>query len=211
MAWPTKTDFVDGDVLTAAQVNNIGTNLNVFNPTSATNGQVWVANGSGSGAYATPVSGGWTLINSGTMSGTSITSSTFSDYRQLHLDLVGVTVSGATPVGVRLNGLSTSIYARLVIQPTSASAWTNDLSTGDTYTSLGNPVDTVTYSVDIYNASQANAMKNIVSVMTTTNASWNRKIGFGQASIAAALTSVTILTVGGPTFTAGNYYFYGLK
>jgi hypothetical protein len=54
MTWPTKTDFVDGDVLTAAQVNNIGTNLNIFDPTSATVGQVWTADGAGSGSFATP-------------------------------------------------------------------------------------------------------------------------------------------------------------
>jgi hypothetical protein len=57
MTWPTKTDFVDGDVLTAAQVNNIGTNLNIFDPTSATNGQVPIANGSGSAAWGSIASG----------------------------------------------------------------------------------------------------------------------------------------------------------
>jgi len=56
MTWPTKTDFVDGDVLTAAQVNNIGTNLNLYNPTSATAGQVPVADGAGSVAFGTPTS-----------------------------------------------------------------------------------------------------------------------------------------------------------
>lgn len=62
MTWPTKDDFVDGDVLTAAQVNNIADNLNVFDPTSATNGQVWAANGTGGGAYTTLSSGNFNLI-----------------------------------------------------------------------------------------------------------------------------------------------------
>jgi hypothetical protein len=211
MAWPTKTDFVDGDVLTAAQVNNIGTNLNVFNPTSATNGQVWVANGSGSGSYATFTSGGWTLINSGSMSGSStITSSSFADYRQLHIDLVGVTTATAGNPGLRLNGISTSSYASIIIQPTSSSAWSNSLSTGDTMSFLGGVVDTSTYSIDVYNTSQTTALKNIVSLMTTTNTSFNRKMSWGQANIAAAMTSLTIF-LSGTTFTAGNYYFYGLK
>lgn len=51
MTWPTKTDFVDGDVLSAAQVNNIGTNLNVFNPTSVANHKILTADGSNSAAY----------------------------------------------------------------------------------------------------------------------------------------------------------------
>jgi len=66
MTWPTKTDFVDGDVLTATQVNNIGTNLNVFDPTSATIGQVPVADGAGSAAWGA-VASGLTLITTVTV------------------------------------------------------------------------------------------------------------------------------------------------
>lgn len=51
MTWPTKTDFVDGDVLSAAQVNNIGTNLNVFDPTSVAANKVLTADGSNDAAY----------------------------------------------------------------------------------------------------------------------------------------------------------------
>lgn len=97
MAWPTKTDFVDGDVLSASQMNNIGTNLNIFDPTSATNGQVWVANGAGSGAYAS-AGGGLTQI--GTASPTSGTTVTFSSipgtYNSLLVVAAGLTVNGAT-------------------------------------------------------------------------------------------------------------------
>lgn len=52
VVWPSKNNFANGDVLTASNMNNIADTLNVFNPTSATNGQVWTANGSGSGSYA---------------------------------------------------------------------------------------------------------------------------------------------------------------
>jgi hypothetical protein len=62
MAWPTKTTFADGDVLTAAEVNNIGTNLNLFDPTSATVGQVPVADGSGSVAFGTPPAGALKIV-----------------------------------------------------------------------------------------------------------------------------------------------------
>ena len=51
MTWPTKTDFVDGDVLSAAQVNNIGTNLNIFNPTSVAANKVLTADGSNDADY----------------------------------------------------------------------------------------------------------------------------------------------------------------
>jgi hypothetical protein len=52
MTWPTKDDFIDGDVLTAAQVNNIADNLNLYDPTSATLGQVPIADGAGSVAFS---------------------------------------------------------------------------------------------------------------------------------------------------------------
>lgn len=68
MAWPTKTDFADGDVLTAAQVNNIGTNLNLANPTGITDGYVLTANGANSmGWEALPPPASYTLLTSGTV------------------------------------------------------------------------------------------------------------------------------------------------
>ena len=49
VVWPSKNNFANGDVLTASNMNNIADTLNVFNPTSATNGQIWVANVQGQG------------------------------------------------------------------------------------------------------------------------------------------------------------------
>ena len=111
MAWPTKTDFVDGDVLTAAQVNNIGTNLNLFNPTLATNGQVPIANGSGSVAFGTLSVDSWTSITTGNLSGgtTSLTGIP-ATYKKLHLYLTGVSLSGLSNVILRVNNQTGSIY-----------------------------------------------------------------------------------------------------
>lgn len=72
MTWPTKTDFVDGDVLTASQVNNIGTNLNEFDPTGITAGYVLTADGAGSvnwaGAGGTIVQAVQATVTSGNVS-----------------------------------------------------------------------------------------------------------------------------------------------
>jgi hypothetical protein len=95
MTWPTKTDFVDGDVLTATQVNNIGTNLNLYNPTSATSGQVPIADGAGSVAFGDVVAGAYTLITSGTISAattTDITSITQA-YKHLEVWLYDINIS----------------------------------------------------------------------------------------------------------------------
>ena len=78
VVWPSKNNFANGDVLTAANMNNIADTLNVFNPTSATNGQVWKADGAGSGAYgAIPssfaqIAAGSMPTGTGTLSITSI-------------------------------------------------------------------------------------------------------------------------------------------
>lgn len=216
MAWPTKTDFVDGDVLTAAQVNNIGTNLNVFNPTSATNGQVLTANGAGSAAYQTLSAGGWTLINSGTLSGASITSSAFSGYKQIHIDLAAATHAAGANLQLRMNGLSTTIYGVWSIGPTSTTAVYNYYSVSDPELRTNglalSSTDPYSAKIDIYNADTATALKVVSMDLKTTNASINQKTCYtnGYASISAALTSVTLLC-GGSTWSSGSYYIYGLK
>ena len=68
MAWPTKPDFVDGDVLNASQMNNIGTNLNLADPTGITDGYVLTADGADSmGWEALPTPASYTLLTSGTV------------------------------------------------------------------------------------------------------------------------------------------------
>lgn len=134
MTWPTKTDFVDGDVLNASQMNNIGSNLNIFNPTSATNGQVWVANGAGSGAYAS-AGGGLTQI--GTASPTSGTTVTFSSipatYKSLILVAVGLRVNGTamTHYGLTYNtNTGTNVGGRFDYNAAVAGAMPNGVQEG---------------------------------------------------------------------------------
>lgn len=114
MAWPTKTDFVDGDVLSASQMNNIGTNLNLYNPTSATNGQVPIANGAGSVAFGTLSTDSMTVISSGNLptgSGTLTLSSIPTTYNSLELYLSDWRMAtNGQNIQFRFNNLSTSVY-----------------------------------------------------------------------------------------------------
>jgi len=109
VVWPSKNNFANGDVLTAANMNNIADTLNVFNPSSATNGQAWIANGSGSGAYGSvgaPVS-----IAAATA--TSVASVTISSipgtYRALQFNINATPVTTAQPL-LRINGATDSNY-----------------------------------------------------------------------------------------------------
>ena len=148
MTWPTKDDFVNGDVLTAAQVNNIADNLNLFDPTSATNGQVPVANGAGSVAWATAASGltimkpTSTAVGSGTATinaGGSVTISAVgtslslngvftSAYRSYLIVLDMINSSGAYEISARLRAAGTDAtgsnysYQRITATATTVSA-----------------------------------------------------------------------------------------
>lgn len=73
VVWPSKNNFANGDVLTAANMNNIADTLNVFNPTGAAAGTVPTSNGSGGITYS--ATSGRTTLASG-----NITSNTFFDW-----------------------------------------------------------------------------------------------------------------------------------
>lgn len=213
MTWPTKTDFVDGDVLTAAQVNNIGTNLNLANPTGITDGYVLTADGANSMGWEAVAAGGWTLINSGTLSGTSITSSTFSGYKQIHIDLANWSTSTDVP-HLRVNGLSTSIYRYWRKTPTSSTATSNTVNSAETYIDLGYTYTSNGGSTcDIYNADNATGPKMVRAFSNNQQAgnTFQYMASYeGKIDTTAAITSVTILVAVG-TFSGGNYYIWGLK
>lgn len=105
VTWPSKADFANGDVLTATNMNNIGDTLNVFNPTSATNGQVWTANGSGSGSYTTLSSGAFTLLDSSSLA--TLTTKTVSGiagtYRALYFSLENLYAASTSYFSMNLN------------------------------------------------------------------------------------------------------------
>jgi hypothetical protein len=225
MTWPTKDDFVDGDVLTAAQVNNIADNLNLFDPTSATNGQVWFANGSGSGAYATPASGSMTLITSGSLASMStiIISSIPGTYKhlQLHLKDVYASTTGAS-IFVEPNNEAFAHrrwMASTAATPTTAVDGVDISSAGGVMASTlavisantGTRTDMI---VNLYfYADTSIYMKQCDYIARTQDASNNLVTGLGHAAYfeSAAITSIELVKSGAPSITAGDYYLWGIK
>ena len=104
MAWPTKTDFVDGDVLSASQMNNIGTNLNLANPTGITDGYVLTATGTNSMGWEAPVSGSYTLITSGTITNATTTDITglSTAYKNLQIWLYNINISASGTITINM-------------------------------------------------------------------------------------------------------------
>lgn len=207
MAWPTKTDFVDGDVLTAAQVNNIGTNLNVFNPTSATNGQVWIANGSGSGSYQTPA-GGVTVISSGNLSTTELDLTSIpATYKELELHLTNVTTSAGERIELQFNGQANSyanpgfIDQAFSAAPNSAGAIIGRTSTSGTTARFSTVVRLPNYATSCFQYGWVYR----VGVNGTVEVRY-----FVHYNSQFIINRLRAYTTGG-TFTAGTYELRGIK
>jgi hypothetical protein len=217
MAWPTKTDFVDGDVLTAAQVNNIGTNLNVFNPTAATNGQVLTANGSGSASFQTPTAAAFTQIATGSISGTTYDITSIpGTYKHLFVRIIDYK--------------PTSGSGRLYVYPqNSASTYTTFVNSyygntaGYSYTLYMdsqfsvNTTGKLDATIWIYDyASTTNTMKQYQYVMSTPSAS-NAVgappatcMGSGYSTVSGAITYLRVQNSGGGS-QSGTWILYGVN
>lgn len=230
VVWPSKNNFVDGDVLTATNMNNIGDTLNVFNPTSATNGQVWTANGSGSGSYSTPASGGMTVIQTGSLA--SVTTLTISSipgtYNSLELWMYDVYASalGST---LQVNANNQSFSNSVGIYQDSGTAGTAVTVAGSG--GSGACVDVGLYMTNsstqrsywVYrfpgyaltpNSSSSSWMMGICNFNSCDPSTTDRFTGMSTsrlASCTSAITSLVISKGGAATITAGTYTLYGVK
>jgi hypothetical protein len=228
MTWPTKTDFVDGDVLTAAQVNNIGTNLNVFNPTSATNGQVWIANGTGGGAYGTPPAGGMTQLATGTLTGsTSYDLTGFSQsYKNLELWFYNFSQGSAQSFVVRSFKTSANfsggshVYSNIKNTNTTVSASGsnttadfNQLEFANTGLIGGNTTNY--FRCVFYNYSEVGNMKYATGTGVFWNNSGQNSSDYSQSTCyrntAANVDTIRILAGSGATMNNIKYILFGVS
>jgi hypothetical protein len=210
MAWPTKTDFVDGDVLTAAQVNNIGTNLNLANPTGITDGFVLTADGANSMGWEAVPSGSLTSLVSGSLSSTSLDLTSISQaYTSLYLQMSNVAFSTTNNWFLRVNNLSTD-YNRQMINNTTvnntaaASGWQLD---------AGNFTSGRVFNFTIYFPNYTVVRRPTAQWYVVSSDSSADGMGFGHGiryGATAAINRVTFIG-GGATFTAGTYNLYGVK
>ena len=210
MAWPTKTDFADGDVLTAAQVNNIGTNLNLANPTGITDGYVLTADGANSmGWEALPASGGLTLLASGTFTTTTTLSSIPGTYKQLQLDLWGFPSTIPT-IQIRPNGVTTDTTSTnvLIESGTPASSGTNNTSWQLNNAGVGYHY----YSAQIFNYANTSGNQTIFAqgVGFVVSTSRNNYLLFGRRTTTNAITSLQIFA-SSTLSAAANYRLYGVN
>ena len=217
MTWPTKDDFADGDVLTAAQVNNIADNLNIFDPTSATTGQIWTADGAGSGSYQTVASGAFSTLASGSLptgTGTLTLSSISSAYKSLRLVMSAWSGTSTGELQVRVNNISTSSYSTLYWYGVST-ANTQNVFAG-TYIPVGNYATTAagtsTFVLDFpaYSESTKPMVLGYNIGSATAGSGWGQGWSLGQYNTAAIVDRIDVILSTG-NYDAGTYVLYGIK
>jgi len=218
MTWPTKTDFIDGDVLTAAQVNNVGTNLNLFDPTSANSGEVPIADGAGSVAFGTLAVGGWTSIASGSLptgSGTLTLSSIPATYEMLRLQLINWSSASNAELQMRINNISTSSYHTGYFYWVQGSSYTQNQYSG-TYMAIQNfantAAGTMSTTIDFPQYAESTKQFAIAYTVGTALGGTNQGIGnaIGQYTTAAILNRIDVILNTG-NYDAGTYILWGLK
>ena len=224
VVWPSKNNFANGDVLTATNMNNIADTLNVFNPTSATNGQVPIANGSGGVAYGTPVSGSYTQLTTGALSGSSLTLSSINQtYTDLYLILTKV-YNYAAVLNLHVNGVTTT-YAYQRINTTGSTPTVNvsgvynqaniDLNPGAVTTPAASVDGTMVY-IRILNYAQAvrhsfQAYSACWDLFSSTGPAFRSIFGWEEMEQNPTLAAITSITLNYGASTVGNYTLYGAK
>jgi hypothetical protein len=217
MTWPTKTDFVDGDVLTATQVNNIGTNLNEADPTGITDGYVLTADGAGGMGWEAIVANSLTQIATGSLSGTSVSITSIpSGYKALLLHLYMFDIPSGAGVSFQYNGNTTSNYSSITYRrfqsANSAYGYNGHPQIeaffgGNGATTNGNLV------WQMVNYADYTALRTCQFYASGQDNTGARSVyggGCGELNNSAAITSIEI-KCSSTGFTAGTYYLYGVN
>jgi hypothetical protein len=182
---------------------------------TGTNGQYLTTNGT-TNSWATPASGGMTLISTTTLSGTETTISSIpSGYVNLFMIIKSPTQSSTGGLYWRMNGISTTSYSGILnAAPSSDKTYSATSMTGFGSNPATTPQNGI-YTVQIVNYDNATTVKSMkldgcyipqggagITLLNTIFA----------ANITAAITSFTFGTLStAPGFNGGTVLLYGVK
>jgi len=198
-----------GDIEYRSSTSNVNTRLAI-----GTTGQLLSVSG-GVPAWATVTTGGMTLLSTTTLSGTS---TVVSGIDGTYIDLIvvlnkAVFGTGANEVFIRPNGSSTlyrgsslrnlnGTLANLAQDDTGIGLYTNYQNTG------GNNVNTVRIS----QYANTTAYKSVQFAGFCETSSGDTIVqGGGALKTNSAITSITVATGSGYTFSSGTLLIYGVK
>lgn len=227
--FPAKTNYAAGDILTAAQMVDIGNAINDLLPdakgslTTVSNATTTVnlpvgANNTYLIADSTETGGlkytssRWVTLASGSLSGTEVSLSGFSSaYNTLRLEIYEPqTATSSVDVSIRFNSNSGTLYEGCAISSLTTSVTNVASQTFIEPMFNGEPCPTGanTYSmfieIDRYNDV---ARKFIKGMWNQTDNVW---IGGHNFNATAAITSIQIRLNGTATFNGGTYVLRGI-
>lgn len=209
-AYTTKGDLVPATGSATFARLGVGANDTVLTADSSTaTGLKW----------ATPSSGGMTVLASGTLSGTALDLTSISSaYTDLNLEITNANWGTADDYLIlRFNGLSTGIYWTMSTGTNNgggASAFYGAgaatrmlLWTGTNWTRTGS--NNINLTIPNYTATK----RRTVSGSISSNVSGNDSLAYWQgfSTNTGALNQITFATNSGYTFSSGSYKLWGVK
>ena len=221
-AWVTTDDanaiqnaIVDakGDLITATAADTparlaVGTNGQILTADStAATGIKWADAAGG---------GGMTLLSTTTLSSTSTTVSSISgSYKHLMIQIKGAYLTGTDAIRLRLNGDSASNYTDRwirVIGTTIDSDLSNNAgfywAISSTNTDWSNTVKAEAW---VWRYTDTSELQTSMRSNGYNGSSKTVYFNEGTYNASAAVTSVTVYTASGATFSAGTLYIYGVN
>ena len=166
--------------------------------------------------WATPSSGGFTSIGSGSLSGSStVASITTTGYKQLVIYVKDVTASADWFPSIRLNGDSGNNYTNVFTYMTSQTVLASDANITSAFyvDQLEATVAENLQVFTIYDPANTDVYKTsnfLIGGKHKGNTFWSIQSGYGMWLDTAAITSITFTPQGG-TYSTGTYEIYGVK
>jgi hypothetical protein len=204
-----------GDIEYRSSTANTNTRLPL-----GTAGQVLTVNsGATAPEWAAVASGGMTLLDTLTLSGTSVTSTTFSSaYEQLIIYMKKAYISaGSNDIVFRLNADTGSNYAYSGnrVTTTTNTGVGSSSATSFAFGVIGNKTTDIEKNYAIINLMRPKDT-DAVYVQATSMGFDENAVRYSQRTSgiydsSAAITSFTIFTPSSDTFSGGNVYIYGVK
>jgi hypothetical protein len=180
-----------------------------------TNGQALLANSATATGleWATPASGGMTLLSTTTLSGATTTISSINQtYKSLVGYIFGANISGNDNPMIKpnaTNNTNTSYVYNGVVGVESDNWY---ISTGNATLTASNTNNAFTFQIDNY-ASSTNYKPVEYYAIFPAAGTGNIRSGFGAGGFKSntAITSLDIVNLGGATFSAGTLLLYGVS
>jgi hypothetical protein len=197
-----------GDLAYRSSTANVKTRLGL-----GTAGQVLTVNsGANAPEWATPSSGGMTLLSTTTLSGTSTTISSISGaYTDLLIIVNNPFVD--TTSRLRINPNSTTDISDLVGIDNTTTTVNNNMLSGASQTLPTTSTTQNTFQVCIRNYAQTTYGKNFTFSGGTGVSTSTGCVNYaGRIATTSAISSIQITTLAGtPTFSGGQVLIYGVK